>query len=361
VEPRRFGQTIPASRSQQIPMPLSTASPHVRDPAAWRLAGAASACTLADAEALCRRIAGRHYENFTVATRIVPPRLRQDLANVYAFARWSDDLADEAAAGPPPGAASDETRRADAGLAALAEWRRRLEACFAGRPDHPVFVALAETIRRTGLSIEPFGHLLDAFEEDRRHDLAGTTVRYADREALVGYCRRSADPVGRIVLALEGCRAPDLVAMSDSICTGLQLVNFWQDIRRDRLAGRVYLPRDDMARYGVTEAMLDAPRATAPLRELVATEVAWARACFDRGAPLVDAAPAALRPAIAMFVGGGRAVATAIERAGHDTLVRRPVVGRWTKAALAARAWWGIVWRPRDAPAPVCDRGPHRR
>lgn len=336
-------------------MPVSTASATARDPAAWRLAGAASAGTLADAQAFCRRIARHHYENFTVATRLVPPRLRQDLANVYAFARWSDDLADEAAALPPPGGADGV---ADAGLAALAGWRRRLEACFAGRPDHPVFVALAETVRRTGLSIEPFGHLLDAFEEDRRHDLAGTTVRYADRAALTGYCSRSADPVGRIVLALEGCRAPDLVAMSDSICTGLQLVNFWQDIRRDRRAGRVYLPRDDMARFGVDEAMLDAPRASAPLRDLVAAEVAWARACFDRGAALVDAAPAALRPAIGMFVGGGRAVATAIERAGHDTLVRRPVVGRWTKAALAARAWWGVVTGRRDATAAPGDRGP---
>jgi squalene synthase HpnC len=333
-------------------MPVSTASATARDPAAWRLAGAASAGTLADAQALCRRIARRHYENFTVATRLVPPRLRQDLVNVYAFARWSDDLADE------PADVLASTAAPDAGVAALAGWRRRLEACFAGRPDHPVFVALAETVRRAGLSIEPFGHLLDAFEEDRRHDLAGTRVRYADRGALTGYCSRSADPVGRIVLALEGCRAPDLVAMSDSICTGLQLVNFWQDIRRDRRAGRVYLPRDDMARFGVEEAMLDAPRASAPLVDLVAAEVAWARACFDRGAALVDAAPAALRPAIGMFVGGGRAVAAAIERADYDTLVRRPVVGRWTKAALAARAWWGVVTRRRDASATPGDRGP---
>lgn len=328
-----------------------------RDPAAWRLASTSACVTLVEAEAFCRRIASRHYENFTVATRLVPPHLRQHLANIYAFARWSDDLADEdavVAAVPAAKRALRESRPAGGGpaadgLAALIDWRRRLEACFAGRPDHPVFIALADTIRRTGLSIEPFAHLLDAFEEDRRLDLAGLTVRYDTRDDLVGYCRRSADPVGRLVLALEGCRDAALVSMSDAICTGLQLVNFWQDIRRDRLAGRVYLPRDDMARFGVQEPMLDESRAAAPLRDLVAAEVAWARECFDRGAPLVGMAPPALRPAIGMFVGGGRAVATAIERAGFDTLARRPVVSRSTKAALAARAWWGMLTGPRVA------------
>jgi squalene synthase HpnC len=197
-----------------------------------------------------------------------------------------------------------------------------------------VLVALAETIRRTGLDRKPFADLIDAFEQDQRQ------TRYATRDDLVGYCRRSADPVGRIVLALEGCRDPRLVAMSDSICTGLQLVNFWQDVRRDRLAGRVYLPLDDMARHGVDEAMLDEPVASPALRLLLADEVEWARRCFAAGAPLTAAAPAVLRPAIEMFVGGGRAVADAIERAGFDTLSRRPTVGRWAKLRLAALAWW---------------------
>lgn len=314
-------------------MAFASAPASARDPAAWRLGGGA-APSLAAAEASCRRIARRHYENFTVATRLVPRHLRQHLANVYAFARWSDDVADEAAS---PAAAA----------AGLAAWRRQLEACFAGRADHPVFVALAETVRRTGVSIEPFAHLLDAFEEDQRFDAAGVAVRYPTRAALAAYCRRSADPVGRIVLALEGCRDPQLVALSDSICTGLQLVNFWQDLRRDRLAGRVYLPRDDMERFGVDAALLDAGTAAAPLRALVRDEVAWARAYFDRGAPLARLAPPALRPAITMFLGGGRAVAATIERQGYDTLARRPLVPRWTKLALAGRAWWGVVTRPR--------------
>jgi len=310
-------------------MSVQPAQPARRDPTAWHLAPVPMAGDLADAEAFCRDVAKRHYENFTVATRLVPPRLRQHLANVYAYARWSDDLADEAAS--PAEAARD-----------LAAWRQGLEECFAGRPGHPVYVALAETVRMTGLTIEPFAHLLDAFEEDRAFDAAGVAVRYADRDSLVAYCRRSADPVGRIVLALEGCRDAGLVAMSDSICTGLQLVNFWQDVRRDRLAGRVYLPREDMQRHGATEVMLDAPLANAPLKELLRDEVAWARECFDAGAPLAGAAPPVLRPAIGMFLAGGRAVADAIERAGFDTLVRRPTLRKWTKLRLAARAWWRL-------------------
>ena len=308
------------------PRPASTASASVvpraarRDPTAWQLAPVPVDGGLEAAEAFCREVASRHYENFTVATRLVPPRLRQHLANVYTFARWSDDLADEATS-------ADEATRG------LADWQRQLEECFAGRPRHPVFVALAETVRRTGLSIEPFADLLDAFRQDQ------TKTRYATRAELIDYCRRSADPVGRIVLGLEGCREPDLLAMSDAICTGLQLVNFWQDVRRDRLAGRVYLPAEDMHRFGVEEPMLDLPRATPQLVRLIRAEVAWARERFAAGAALIDRAPPALRPAIGMFVGGGRAVAAAIERAGCDTLARRPTVGRLTKIGLACRAW----------------------
>lgn len=292
-----------------------------RDPAAWRLARLPATTDLAAAEAFCREVARRHYENFTVATRLVPPRLRQHLATVYAFARWSDDLADEAA---DPAEA----------VVRLAEWRHELEESFAGRPRHPVMIAVWHTARQTGLTIEPFAHLLDAFEQDQHK------TRYETREELIDYCRRSADPVGRIVLALEGCRDPQLVAMSDSICTGLQLVNFWQDLRRDRLAGRVYLPRADMRRHGVDEEELDAPTASPALRRLLADEVAWARECFSSGAPLAERGPAVLRPAISMFLGGGRAVADALERADFDTLVRRPTVGRWRKLTLAARGWW---------------------
>ncbi len=270
------------------------------------------------ARAFCRTVASAHYENFTVATLLVPQRLRQHLANIYAFARWADDLADEASS---PGAAA----------LALADWRRGLDACFAGRPNHPVYVALAETVGATGLSREPFADLIDAFEQDQEK------TRYATRAELLDYCRRSADPVGRIVLALEDGRDLELIRMSDAICTGLQLVNFWQDITRDRLAGRIYLPADDMARHGVDEAMLASDEAGPEVKALLRDEVAWARACFDVGDRLPAIAPPALRPAIAMFLGGGRAVADAIERARFDTLARRPTVGRLTKLSLAGR------------------------
>jgi len=283
---------------------------------------------LGAARALCREIATRHYENFTVATRLVPARLRQHLANVYAFARWADDLADET---PHDGGA------------ALAAWREGLEDCFAGRPSHPVYLALADTARQTGLSIEPFADLLSAFEEDKAFDRTHVVVRYDSRPALLRYCSRSADPVGRIVLALEGCRDPGMIAMSDAICTGLQLVNFWQDLRRDRQAGRVYLPREDLDRHGVRESDLEADRASPSLRVLVRDEVAWARSLFDAGEPLVALGPIALRPAIRLFVAGGRAVADAIERADCDTLASRPVVPRWKKLALAWDAWWRLA------------------
>ena len=261
----------------------------------------------------------------------MPRRLRQHLANVYTFARWADDLADESAS-------------PDAAAAALADWRRRLTACFAGRPDHPVLVALAETVAATGLPVEPFARLIDAFEQDQ------VTTRYATRAELLDYCRRSADPVGRIVLGLEGCRDPDLVRMSDSICTGLQLVNFWQDITRDRLAGRIYLPADDMARHGVSEAMLAAPPAAPAVRRLIEDEVAWARDCFAAGAALPGLAPRALRPAIGMFLagrpGGGRRDRAGRLRHAHPAADRRP-----RHEALAGRPG------PRRRPAPAGWRG----
>jgi squalene synthase HpnC len=291
-----------------------------RDPPAWELVPVPDSLDPAAARAFCRALAAAHYENFTVATWLVPRRLRQHLANVYAFARWADDLADEADS-------------ATAATAALADWRRELEACFAGHAGHPVTVALAETIAATKLPLEPFADLIDAFQQDQ------VKTRYATRAEVVEYCRRSADPVGRIVLGLEGCHEPELVRMSDAICTGLQLVNFWQDITRDRLAGRIYLPQDDMARHGVSEAMLAEVPAAPAVRSLLRDEVAWARDLFTAGERLPEVAPRPLRPAIGMFLGGGRAVADAVAAAEYDPLARRPTVGKGTKLRLAGRAF----------------------
>ena len=293
-----------------------------RDLPAWQIALLPTDLSLPAAQAFCREVAAAHYENFTVASRLVPVALRQDLANVYTYARWSDDLADESG--------GDAT-------ASLAAWREGLDRCVAGQPDHPVYVALADTIARRRLTIEPFADLLDAFSQDQWQH------QYDDRDQLLDYCRRSANPVGRIVLALADCRDDGRVALSDAICTGLQLVNFWQDIRRDRLAGRVYLPVADMQRHGVSETMLDTGRAGPELISLLADEVAWARGFFDRGQPLARTAPKVLQPAIRLFLAGGRGVADAIERVGFDTLSRRPTLSRRTKFGLAARAATGMV------------------
>jgi len=304
--------------------PVTTAPDQAarRDRPAWQLASLPTTLDPPAAEAFCRRVATAHYENFSVVSRLVPADLRQDFANIYAYARWSDDLADESG--------GDAT-------AVLTDWRQGLDRCFAGRPDHPVFVALARTVARHRLAIEPFADLLDAFLQDQ------WCHRYADRGALLAYCRRSANPVGRLVLALADCRDTERVALSDAICTGLQLINFWQDIRRDRRAGRIYLPAADMQRHDVDETMLDADRADPRLAALVREEVAWARSFFDRGGPLTRTAPRVLRPAIGLFLAGGRGIAAAIERGRFDTLSRRPTLTRPARLALVARAAAGVV------------------
>ena len=178
------------------------------------------------AYAECRNLATRHYENFPVASWLVPSDKRDALAVIYAFARCADDFADE------PGI--------EGRLAALAEWRSNLERCFAGKADHPVFVALGDVIERFSLRYEHFENLLCAFESDVQAN------RHPDFASLLAYCRHSANPVGRLVLELFGHRDPDLFALSDSICTALQLTNFWQDVAVDLKMDRVYLPAEDM-------------------------------------------------------------------------------------------------------------------
>ena len=293
-----------------------------RDPTAWRLASVPDDLNLASAELFCRQVAAAHYENFTVATRLVPADMRQDLANVYTFARWSDDLADESD--------GDATE-------ALKAWRSGLNDCFAAVPKHPVFVALSRTVQRHRLPLEPFADLINAFIQDQ------TVERYETRDQLLDYCRRSANPVGRIVLGLANCRSYEQFELSDSICTGLQLVNFWQDVRRDYLAGRIYLPAEDMRRHGVTEAMLELHAASPEFISLLTEEVAWAEACFDKGQSLVKTAPTVLRPAIRLFLEGGRGVAKAIRHTGFDTLAKRPTLSRSTKLRLAGQAAISMV------------------
>ncbi|MCL6503641.1 MAG: squalene/phytoene synthase family protein, partial [Pirellulales bacterium] len=196
--------------------------------------GVARPATLAEGRAYCRRLACSHYENFIVASLLVPAGLRQHMYNVYAWCRWADDLADEA-----------EPSEA---LALLDWWQAELAACYEGRVRHPVLVALAETIERFGLERRHFEALLSAFRQDQQ------VARYETREALLDYCRRSAAPVGRLVLALAGVAEPRCLALADAVCIGLQLLNFWQDVARDWERGRRYLPDETLDQLGGHDA-----------------------------------------------------------------------------------------------------------
>ncbi len=275
--------------------------------------------TIADARAYCAAVTRTHYENFSVASVLLPRHLRPHVEAVYAWCRWADDLADET----PPGA--------DA-LALLAWWRGELHACFAGDPTHPVTMALADTVKRFGIPPEPFERLLSAFEQDQR-------VRdYATFDQLLGYCERSANPVGRLVLYLFECHTADRARLSDATCTGLQLANFWQDVARDHATGRVYLPADDRARSGVDVADR---QATPAFRDLLRFQVERTRTYFDRGDALLPLLPRPARGPVTLFSRGGRAVLRAIERQNYDVWTRRPRVSKWAKAGLVLRALAG--------------------
>jgi squalene synthase HpnC len=275
---------------------------------------------LAAAEAYTRELAHSHYENFSVVSFLLPKHLRQDFCNVYAFCRIADDLGDEVG---------------DRALAAeyLARFREQLHACYEGRSDTAVFVALRGTIARHNISIQPFLDLIDAFAQDQRVD------RYDTFEQLVDYCRRSADPVGRLVLYLCGYRDEQRQRLSDRICTGLQLANFWQDVARDLAErNRIYIPRESMARFGVTEEQLVAGRCDENFCKLMRFEVDRTRQLFDEGAALLPLLEPAVRRQISLFEQGGRAILRAIERQNYDTLSHRPSLSAWQKGRLMFKA-----------------------
>lgn len=258
-----------------------------------------------EALAHCRSLATGHYENFPVVSLALPAELRQDFSNVYAFCRWADDL-------------GDEVRDPGESLALLDWWQRELSDCFAGRAWHPVFVALRETIERHELPKQPFDDLISAFRQDQ------TRTRYETFDELRDYCRRSADPVGRIVLRLCGRDSDENVRLSDSVCTGLQLVNFWQDVRRDFDIGRVYLPRQDREWFGYSEEDLASCRTTPQFLDLMRFEVDRAKDLLRVGLPLADRMAGRLKVVIAMFALGGLRTAERIEEAGYRVWDARP-------------------------------------
>jgi squalene synthase HpnC len=264
-----------------------------------------------------------HYENFPVASRLLRRDLRRDVAAVYAFARHADDFADEAAF---------EGRR----LALLDDWERRLDAVAAGEPaSDPVFAALGATIRDRCLPVGLLRDLLTAFRRDV------TTRRHAAFADLLDYCRYSANPVGRLVLWLHGYRDEDLARLSDHLTSALQLANFWQDVAVDRAKDRVYLPLEDLTRFGVSEADLARPAATPGFRDLLRFEVERTRALFGEGAGLIERVGRDLALELRLTWLGGVRILEKIEAGGFDTLRARPTLGKLDWVKLLARALGG--------------------
>jgi squalene synthase HpnC len=257
--------------------------------------------TLAAAYAYCTRVARSHYENFTVASWLMPRAMRPHLHAIYAYARIADDFADE-----------------ERSLAKLDEWERELDLAYAGSPRHPVMVAIADTVQKFEIPREPFADLLTAFRSDI--DFQG----FETMDDLLGYSRNSANPVGRLVLYLFGYRDSERQQLSDLICSGLQLANFWQDIRIDFGKGRIYIPRRDLDRFGVTPEDLKLSRISSGFVKLMRHEVDYARAMLVRGARLHTMVDRRLRRDILIFAGGGLAILRAIERVRFDVYNRRP-------------------------------------
>jgi squalene synthase HpnC len=276
-------------------------------------------CSLDEAQQYTRWLAAHHYENFQVVSWLLPRRLHQHFYNVYAYCRWADDLGDEI---------SDSRRSVEH----LNAWEDELRRCYAGAPTHPVFIALRETVRQCDVPIEPFSDLLIAFRQDQ------TVHRYATWESVLGYCRYSANPVGRLVLYVSGYRDAERQQLSDATCTALQLANFWQDVARDLEKGRIYIPLDVAAVHGLSEGVIVARCFDARYAALMKDLIARTRALFAAGASLAANVAPELRVDIELFSRGGLAVLDAIETIGYDTLHRRPALSRATQTRLLGHA-----------------------
>jgi squalene synthase HpnC len=291
-----------------------------RLPAAYAIP--ATAPSLEQAREYCRHLATTHYENFSVATWFLPKRLRQHFCNVYAYCRISDDL-------------GDEVGDATASLELLNQWQTELEACYHGTPRHPVFVALAQTVRQFDIPQHEFSDLLRAFRQDQ------TVTRFETFDDVLAYCRYSANPVGHLVLYLCGYRDAERQQLSDYTCTALQLANFWQDVSVDYVKGRIYLPLESLRRFGVTEEDIAADRNTPAFRAMLKFEVERARDWFRQGLPLVGKVNRELAVDLELFTRGGQEILNAIERQDFAVLGHRPSISKPRKLALVARAALG--------------------
>jgi squalene synthase HpnC len=294
------------------------------------LKGAAARCTVEEAYALCKDLAETHYENFSVGSWLLPRDTRKHFYAVYAFCRFVDDLGDEF-----------EGDR----MQALDFWEEEVERCYHGSPVHPYTIALQETIAAFDIPREPFARLIAANRMDQND------TRYATYQDLDYYCRHSANPVGHLVLYVCGYGDEERQRLSDFTCTALQLANFWQDVARDYAMGRVYIPVEDMERFGYSEEELARGSVTDAFRALMAYEVERARDLFDRGMGLVDTLGGRIKLDVALFSLGGMKVLDAIERQRFDVLSSRPKVSRAAKmrlmASATARIWLLGGLKPR--------------
>ncbi len=288
---------------------------------------------LEEAYAICWRIACTHYENFPIGSLLLPRPLRRHLAAIYAFARVADDYADE-------GRRSPAER-----LALLDAWQHHLEAAYEGRPQAPVFIALAHTAELFSIPRAPFDALLEAFRYDAQFR------PFTSFEELRAYCSRSADPVGHLVLYLFGYRDQERQALADHICTGLQLTNFWQDLASDARRGRLYVPLDDLQRFGVEPAQIFRGEMDEPLRALLAFQVQRAREFLLRGLELSQRVGPQLAREVRLFALGGLAILDRIEWQRFDVFTQRPVFSRWDRVRLLALACAGLPRAPRPAVA----------
>ncbi len=284
-------------------------------------------CVTAQAERYTRWLATHHYENFTVVSWLLPRRLHRHFYNVYAYCRWADDLGDEV---------SDRSRA----LELLDWWEGELRRCYAGQPSHPVFIALAPTVREFDIPVEPFLDLLTAFRQDQ------AIRRYPTWEDVLGYCRYSANPVGRLVLYLCSYRDAERQRLSDFTCTALQLANFWQDVARDLEKDRIYIPLDTLAAHGLCADDVVARRFDARYVALMRDLLARTRQLFAAGLPLVERVQPELRTDVELFSRGGLAVLDAIEAIGYNTIERRPALSRATQARLLGGALVSRLFAP---------------
>ena len=296
--------------------------------------------TLRKAYAICREVAAAHGENFPVASLLLPRAMRPHVAAVYAFARTADDFADEGRRPP-----AERLRLLDG-------WRRRLREC-AEAPPSPgqravtdadpgepaetaaIFLALGATIRDRALPVGLFDDLLAAFEQDV------SVSRYDTWDDLLDYCRRSANPVGRLVLRIAGYADSDLDAYSDRVCTALQLTNFWQDLGIDFERGRIYMPREEMLRHRAVDGDLGHPHASAPWRQTVAAAVGRTRGLFAAGRPVCDRVRGRLRVELRATWLGGMRILERLEATGFDPLASRPTL---TARDVPPLAWRLVTW-----------------